>query len=221
MIFNIRAWGPRACWTPIGQRLERYSEFVPRHAAVRGLLRGVLGKREHTWVIHEVHLLKRPRHERELHNELKFDSKPSKPTDPPYFIEGHRTQRSIVYLHDVDYLIKASIRLNASAGPEDNLAKFENMFRYRMEKGQLRRHIYFGTKECVANLELVEDTSVLPAPVDLSEDMGITYFDTDWEDPKEPAYFAPLEIVHGVVTYPTWSEVKLRGFCRTTTQRAG
>ncbi len=217
-MWTIRAWGPRACWTPVGLRMERFSAIAPSHAGCRGLLRGVLGKWGMTWNIHEVSILAPVRRSSEVINELRFEGKSL--TRPTYIDDGQRTQRMTVFLRDVDYLIKASIALTKFADADDSLEKFEAMAERRFRIGQQRRHMYFGTKECMANVELVDDVSELPPPVDVTESLGLSYFDTDWQDPQEPAYFAPLNVVHGVLTYPSWAEVKALNIHRVTSGAA-
>lgn len=209
--WTFRAWGPWACWTPMAFRSERISSLVPSHSAVVGLLRGLLGKWEITWDIHEVRLLAKPRRVAVVGNELKFNQVD---VTKPIIIEKDRTQRTTVFLRDVDIAFDASLRLTPHAGSDDSIQKYEAITERRARTGQLRRQIYFGIRECMANLELVEDPSSLPSPVDLTEDLGISFFDTDWDDPEKPDYFAHLAINKGVVRYPSWEEVKALGICR-------
>lgn len=208
--YLIRAQGAFACWTPVGLRSERSSALVGSHAGWEGLLRGVLGKWSMCWRIHRVALLKTPRRMPVASNEMKFNSVGVNPV----FVENQHTPRTTVFLRDVDYLITASICLSRRAGPDDSIGKFEDMFRRRISRGQQTKSIYFGIRECVAELDLVENVADVPPPVDINEDLGISFYATDWSDPKEPNYFYPLSIRHGVVEYPSWEAVRELGIAR-------
>lgn len=211
MKFKIRATAPFACWTTPSLRSERTSAPVGSHSAWRGTLEGVLSKWAMRFVIHEVELLSVPRWLPVAANEMKFNSVGLN----PIYVEDQHTPRTTVYLRDVDCLVTAGIVLTSKARPgEDTLPKFEEMFLRRMEKGQQRRSIYLGIRQCVAELELVNDRSEAPPRVDYSSNMGLSFFDTDWNDPEAPNYYYPLSIEHGLVRYPTWDEVREYGIKR-------
>ncbi len=208
----IRAEGPWACFTATFFRSERFSNLVGSHAAWAALLKSVFGKRGYRWVVEEVRLLKRPRRIPITSNELKFNS-----CNPRGFtVEDERTsehtQRTTVYLRDVEYLIQAHFELSTEADPDDTIEKGEAMFERRILNGQQFRQAYFGIRECMAFLELADENNLPPTMEDVNEVMGPAYYDTDWEDPERPEYFVPLAVIRGVARYPSWPEVRKHGF---------
>lgn len=213
MHWRIEASGPWALWTPPSFRAERYSQLVGSHDAMAGLLRGVLGHRAMNWTIHSVHILSEPRYLGLTQNELKFDGA------GPYERDARQhTQRRNTYLRDVRYLIEASIALSRHADSGDSIEKFDSMFGERLRKGKQRRQTYFGIRECMALVEPWEGP--LPTAIDLTQELGVCYYGTDFEDPETPQYFAPLSVVNGVVHYPSWDHVRGLGIARRTQRSA-
>jgi CRISPR-associated protein Cas5d len=201
-IWNIRAYGSHAMYTPAGFRAERHSQLIGSHDAMEGLLRGVVGKIEMRWRILEAQLLSPPRPITITQNELTFD------TSPPRR-EQHHTQRRNTYLRNYEILITAHIELSPKAERHDTLDKFNEMFYQRMRRGATWRQTYFGIRECMATLELCEGP--LPQPIPLTQSLGILYYGMDFDDPETPRYFYPMQIVRGVVRYPSWREVRELG----------
>src|SRR5690606_31696296 len=97
----------------------------------------------------------------------------------PVIVDGRTTQRTTVYLRDVEYAIKASMILTKYADPyEDDIRKFEEMFMRRASLGQFYdRRPCMGTSECPADYELFMPGEVIPEAVDRTENYGIVYFD--------------------------------------------
>ena len=207
-IYRIHAYGPYALFNQPAFRSERISSLVPSHSAAVALPRGICGHKALDWIVLSLTLQSKPMFHPMLHNELNFDSNsPNK----PIFIEEARTQRTSVYLRDYDCIIEAQFKLSSKAGPEDNIPKFDQMFRDRLRMGVERRRIYFGTSECKCYLEAAEGPAT---PVDIDSDFGLMFYDVDWDDPETPYYFAPLTMVHGVVRYPSWDVVRKMGIMR-------
>jgi hypothetical protein len=71
----------------------------------------------------------------------------------PYFADEDRAQRNTLALRDVDYVVRAIFVMTERAGPEDNLSKFVEMFRRRLEKGQCHYMPYLGCREFAASVE--------------------------------------------------------------------
>jgi len=207
MNWIIRASGPFAMWTPPAFRSERHSQIIGSHDAGVGLFRGIMGHLAVNWFVTEVHILAEPRYIIITQNELKFNG------PGPYTHEKQHTQRTNVYLRNVDYLFIGHMELSSNANPpEDTIPKFDKMFAERAKRGRQRRQVYFGIRECMALVELHEGP--LPKAIDLTQDLGLSYFGTDFTDPRQPQYFAPLQVKRGVVHYPSWEEVKKWGIMK-------
>jgi hypothetical protein len=159
-----------------------------------------------TWNIREVHILRPPRYLGLTQNELKFDGA------GPYDRSVQHTQRRTTLLRDVGYLIVADLVLSPDATSEDSIRKYNEMCEIRLENGQQRRQTYFGIRECMALVERHEGR--FPKAVDLTQDLGICYYGTDFYADGWPQYYAPLQVDRGIVHYPTWDEVRKLGIKR-------
>lgn len=204
----------------------------PSHGAGDGLLRRILGKKEMQWIIHEARLIQGTRRVAITSNELaSFNSRPlgrfaqgRRPEtnrllghipSPVSRTGGNHTQRTDTYIVKPIIAIRSSIVLTRHAVPgEDSLPKFESMALERLVRGQYFSRPYLGRSECPAFYEYIEDPSTLPAPMDLTQDYGLCYFDQDYAAPGQPLYFAPMRVEHGVILYPSWPEVRKLGIRR-------
>lgn len=188
---------------------DRTTMIVPSHSAVVGILRSVFGKYESRWAIEELAMLSKPRIVPIALNQLQdFSARDGGTVD----VQKRRTQRIWTFLQDPDFVIRARITVGAAAGADDNLLKFDNMIERRLGHGYRQYQPYFGIRECTAHLTHVTDESSLPPPVDVTQDLGMTFYDMDIDDPAQPAYLAPIRIDRGVVRYPSIDEVRKHGF---------
>lgn len=183
----------------------------PTYSSTKGLLRSILGKVEMTHIIHEVLVLSCRGTCALTMNEMKSFPKNS------FYTDDQRTTRTYVHLVDVAIAVVSSIKALPSKDPLDTWEKFDHMFTRRMNKGQFHDSApTLGTKEClVSSFRFTEPGEDL-TPLDVTEDLGLQPFDQDYSDPKEPWYYAPMQIEKGVIKYPSWEEVKKLGLRRDT-----
>jgi CRISPR-associated protein Cas5 subtype I-C len=206
--FSVLFGAKFAFWSNVNTGSDQTSNLVPAHAGGVGAMRGILGKAAMRWRVHEIHLLREPTRLSVCQNELRsFDA----PLGYSVSYEEQRTQRRTGYLRNVEILVQASIYPSASAREDDTQFKFEEMFLRRARSGQWFRKPYLGRRECGAYFELIE--GALPPPVDKSVDYGLAYYDTDY-DGDGKMYFAPLRMENGIVRYPSWTDVRKLGICR-------
>jgi len=99
----------------------------------------------------------------------------------------NRAQRNALLLRDVDYLVDVSFTMTDRAGPEDNLTKFDQMFRRRLEKGQYHMAPYLGCREFPAIVTPARDDD--PKPVALDMDLGRMLLGIDYGKPNRPFFF--------------------------------
>ena len=116
----------------------------------------------------------------------------------PYFADEDRAQRNTLALRDVDYVIRAGFVMTERAGSDDNLTKFVEMFRRRLEKGQCHSTPYFGCREFAASFEQAPPDRAPPA---LSKPLGWMLHDFDFGPPIRPRFFA-AKIENGVLHVP-------------------
>lgn len=178
----LRARGPLACFTRPELKTERVSYPVMTPSAARGILEAVLWKPAIRWRVERIKVLAPIAFTSFRRNEVTdIANGPSSATieyggpHAPLLIEDRRQQRNTVALRDVDYVIEARIELTSRAGEGDNLAKFVDMFRRRVEKGQHFHQPYLGCREFAAEIEPVTDDT--PAPIEETRDLGIMLWD--------------------------------------------
>jgi CRISPR-associated protein Cas5d len=82
-------------------------------------------------------------------------------------------------LRDVAYLIKADIILAPHA--TEDVAKYRDQFRRRVNRGQCYHQPYFGCREFVASFGPPDGTE---PPIDLTDDLGRMLFDLDYATDK-------------------------------------
>jgi CRISPR-associated protein Cas5d len=118
---------------------------------------------------------------------------------PYQLADEDRAQRNTVALRDVDYVIEAHFEMTERAGPADNLTKFVEMFRRRVEKGQHFHQPYLGCRECVADVFPADDA---PDPISDTRDLGWMLHDIDFGSDGNRAVFFQAELRDGVLHVP-------------------
>lgn len=206
-LLSLRARGPTAVFTDPAFKAERVTVPVMTPTAARGLLSSVLWKPAIQWRIERVKVLAPIRFTSFRRNEV--NSKAPMPTMavvrdggiPPVLIaDEDRAQRNTVALRDVDYVIEARFSLTERAGPGDNVAKFVDMFRRRVEKGQHFIPPYLGCREFVA---YVMPADGAPPPIAESRPLGRILWDIEYgpRGRTRPLFF-DAKLVHGVLDVP-------------------
>ena len=206
---SIRVSGPLACFTNPALKVERFSYDVMTPSAARGVLEAVCWKPAIVWRIDRIKVLKPidriAIRRNEVNSRVSTDGAISwmqgdtSPTD--FFADEDRAQRNMVALRDVDYVIEAHFELTAKATENDNVRKFEDMFRRRVEKGQCFQTPYLGCRELVAQFCPAEGH---PEPIQETRALGRMLHDIEFGPPQRPFFFeAKLE--NGVVSVPPWS----------------
>lgn len=203
---RARACGPLACFTRPELKVERVTYPVITPSAARGLLEAILWKPQIQWHIERVLVLAPIRFTSFRRNEV--NSKALMPAKAVirdggkighYFADEDRAQRSTVALRDVDYLIEAHFTLTEKAGPEDSVAKYAEMFKRRLEKGQHFHQPYFGCREFVA--EVVPVVGDL-APIADSRDLGIMLWDIEFGEKRNTPVFFAARLDRGAICVP-------------------
>jgi CRISPR-associated protein Cas5d len=183
-VFALRVRGEYACFTRPEMKVERVSYEVMTPSAARGVLDAIVWKPAIRWHVHQIATLAPIQWTSFRRNEVKDLASPRVPflvADSP----DQRSQRNTLALRDVDYVIQCSFTMTRRAGSRDNVAKFEEMFARRLDKGQHYEPPYLGMREMIAD--------VGPAPeryatIDPGGDrpLGVMFYD-----------FEPVEIGRG------------------------
>jgi CRISPR-associated protein Cas5d len=197
-LVSIRVWGEFACVTRPELKAERVSYPVLTPAAARGILEAVYFEPQMSYLIHEIGVVKRGRWFSFRRNEV---SKVVSFRDAARAMDGaghlatiqagggapDATQRGMLALADVEYLITAEIRLTRRADPpRDNLDKYHDLFVHRATRGKCFHRPYLGCREFDANFAYVPDPSAIQLGVAewaKQENLGLMLYDVF--DPRD------------------------------------
>jgi CRISPR-associated protein Cas5d len=177
---DVKVWGDFACFTRPEMKVERVSYDVITPSAARGVLEAIFWKPEFFWQIREIWVLKPIRHFSILRNEVKSKAVVSTAkgwaeNGGGYFAEDDRAQRHTLALRDVAYVIKADAVLKAHA--TDDVAKYRDQFRRRVDRSQCHAVPYLGCREFTAYFGRPEGSE---QPIDFTDDLGRMLFDIDY-----------------------------------------
>jgi CRISPR-associated protein Cas5d len=204
---SLRASGPLAIFTRPEFKAERMSYPVMTPSAARGLLEAVLWKPAIMWCVLRITVLKPIEFTAFRRNEVNSRAVAPKGSivreggaAPVLYADEDRAQRNTVALRDVDYVIEGRFQLTERAGPGDNVNKFVDMFRRRVEKGQHFHQPYFGCRECVADITPVDGRE---RPIDDTRELGLMLWDIAYSPAGNRPIFFQANLVHGVLEVPT------------------
>jgi CRISPR-associated protein Cas5d len=149
-------------------------------SAARGVLEAIFWKPEFSWQIREIWVLNEIRHFSILRNEVNSKAVISTAqgwaeSGEGYFAEEDRAQRHTLALRDAAYAIKADVVLAAHA--TDDIAKYRDQFRRRVNRGDCHHRPYLGCREFAAFFGPLD---VAERPIQMSDDLGQMLFDIDY-----------------------------------------
>jgi CRISPR-associated protein Cas5d len=193
---SVRVRGDFALFTRPENKVERVTYPVPTPSAARGILEAIYWHPEFTWAVRKIHVLAPVQTFGILRNEVNSKMSPGR-TDP-YFADGDRSQRHSVCLRNVDYLIFADAEPKAHGADH---AKYRDIFRRRVERGQCYHRPALGCREFAADFGPAEGA---PAPVSWTEDLGLVLWDMDYGSGKPPYWprFFRAAVEEGVLSVP-------------------
>lgn len=202
--FRVRAWGDRALFTDPTSRTDPFTYPVPPPSAAAGLLRSIYWHPGLDYQISRVAVFAPFRYDTALLNHIKSKG--------ACVIEDVRTQRYHTFLVDVNYGIEFAIVRYGGTTPVE---KALDILQSRLAKGQHYRQPYFGMREYVAHLELLDgdaewgawqpiaDSMVLPPMPQLRHvpDQRGNSVGNDGIVRRVESRFARPVMRHGVVEY--------------------
>ena len=204
---RLRVSGPLACFTRPEFKAERLSYQVMTPSAARGILEAVLWKPAIVWRVQRIKVLAPIRWIAIRRNEV--NNRAATPAAavvdrggpaPLFLADTSRDQRNTVALRDVDYVIEARFEMTPRAGPDDNPAKFVDMFRRRVERGQHYHQPYLGCREFAAEIAAVDEAT--PRPISVSIDLGMMLHDIIYQQQGNRALFFSAKLEEGVLEVP-------------------
>ncbi len=194
---TIRVWGDFACFTRPEMKVERVSYPVMTPSAARGVLEAVYWEPEMYYLVDTIRIIKRGKwfscRRNEVISVISIDSTKQWITAPEKVSPIHAgggapdgTQRNMLALEDVEYLVTAEVRLtNLADRTRCNLQKYMDQIRRRASSGKCFYRPYLGVREFAANFDFVEDTAAAFAtsgaePIHY-EPLGLMLYDVfDW-----------------------------------------
>lgn len=168
-LVTLRVWGDFACYTRPEMKVERVSYPVITPSAARGILEAVFWEPQMFYLIDSIRVVKRGRwisfRRNEVTKVVSLDSAktwmhaPEKPT--PIQAGGGAsdgTQRNMLALQNVEYLLTAEVRLTPLANrPGDNLGKYLGEIERRARSGKCFHRPGLGMREFAADFEWEPD----------------------------------------------------------------
>ena len=204
-LLEVKVWSEFACFTRPEMKVERVSYPLMPPSAARGVLEAIFWKPEFSWQIREIWVLKPIRHFSILRNEVNnkmvvATAKGWAHGGGGYFADKDRAQRHTLALRNIAYIIKADIVLRPHAN--DDIAKYRDQFRRRVNGGQCHHTPYLGCREFSASFCPPDSND---QPIDYSDDLGRILFDLDYAEDKSgrgiPRFFS-ARLEKGILNVP-------------------
>ena len=181
---SVLVRGDFACFTRPELKVERVSYPVMTPSAARGVLEAIVWKPAMRWRVERIKVLNPIRftgiRRNEVSNAAAMPSRATLDDGGGYEVtvaEARRQQRNTVALRDVAYVIEARIEMTSHAGPGDNLAKFVDMFRRRVERGQCFQQPFLGMREMAADFEAPAGDE---RPIGETRELGLMLWDMEY-----------------------------------------
>ena len=205
-LLEVKVWGDLACFTRPEMKVERVSYPIMTPSAARGVLESIFWKPEFTWEVREIWVLRPIQYFSIMRNEIK--TRQSERTARGWSSDGmgnfsaadDRTQRHTLALRDVSYVIRADTRLRADV--TDDIAKFRDQFRRRVQRGRFFNAPYLGCREFNAFFSPLDGEE---DPIAMSGDLGRMLLNMEFPEGNlgagRPQFF-DAELANGVLRVP-------------------
>lgn len=207
--FCLEVTGDFACFTRPEMKVERVSYDLITPSAARAVFESILWKPAIRWQIRRIEVLRPVRWTSVRRNEVGAVVSTRNVTTAmneghghlALYVEDERQQRAGLILRDVAYRLHADLEFLPDRAPNDNAAKYAEMFRRRASKGQCVNQPYLGCREFAARFRLVDEDGTDPPPVAVMDgDLGWMLYDMDFSNPSDPRpTFFRAQVSRGVV----------------------
>jgi CRISPR-associated protein Cas5d len=202
-LVTMRVWGDFACFTRPEMKVERVSYPVMTPSAARGILEAIFWEPQMYYLIDAIRVVKRGHwfsfRRNEVINVISLDSAktwmkaPDKVT--PIQAGGGApdgTQRNMLALEDVEYLITAEVRLTELSKRNNNLPKYLEEIKRRAQSCKCYHRPALGVREFAADFEWEEDAQA-------ALERRTTELESDWRHYEEELGLILYDVfaVHG------------------------
>jgi CRISPR-associated protein Cas5d len=164
---TVRVWGDYACFTRPEMKVERVSYPVITPSAARGVLEAIFWEPQVVYLIDAIRIIRKGRWFSFRRNEVistigGAQTWMKDPSKVSYIEAGggakDGTQRNMLALQDVEYLITAEVRLSKlGEGAPHGLPKYLNEIERRARGGKCFHRPCLGVREFAADFDWVED----------------------------------------------------------------
>ncbi|MEI6647170.1 MAG: type I-C CRISPR-associated protein Cas5c [bacterium] len=166
---TLRVWGDFACFTRPEMKVERVSYPVITPSSARGIFEAVFWEPEMYYLIDTIHIVKRgswfSTRRNEVTSVISLDNAKQWMKSPEKVSPIHAgggaadgTQRNMLALRDVEYLITAEVKLTKLADPTRcNIGKYLGQIKRRASSGKCFHRPCLGVREFDACFEYEED----------------------------------------------------------------
>lgn len=180
-------------------KVERVSYDCMTPSAARGILEAIYWHRGLKYKIDKIYVLNPIKFANIRRNEVKSKILASKVLEVAQTGKGNLyistkddiAQRASMVLKDVHYIVDAHFIMKADEiNPTDNEAKFAEIFRRRLKKGQCFHTPYLGCREFPAIVSPYEGEEIHTA-YEGEKDLGFMLYDMDYskKDEINPCFF--------------------------------
>lgn len=168
-LVHVRVWGDFACFTRPEMKVERVSYPLMTPSAARGIMEAIFWEPQIHYLIASIRIIKRGRWFSVRRNEvmskisLRNVQQWMHTPDEVVFIEAgggaaNGTQRNMLALEDVEYVITAEARLTEVGERAGcNLRKYIEEIKRRASSGKCFHRPYLGVREFTADFDLETD----------------------------------------------------------------
>ena len=191
-LVSLRVWGDHACFTRPEMKVERVSYAMMTPSAARGILEAIFWEPQIYYLIDSIRVIKKGKWFSFRRNEVTavigaIQSWMKSPEKVSYIEAGggasDGTQRNMLALQEVEYLITAEIRLSqlGQSSPH-GITKYVEEIKRRASQGKCFHRPYFGVREFAADFELIENAEAElqtrnPNWQKHGEDLGLMLYD--------------------------------------------
>ena len=198
---TVKVWGDLACFTRPEMKVERVTYPCMTPSAARGILEAIFWKPEFTWQVREIWLLKPVLYFSMTRNEIGDPQSPGSDAarGGHYYADEHREQRHTLALRDVAYVIVADPVLRTHA--TDDIAKYRDQFRRRVQKGQFFHQPCFGCREFHVFFETANGDKPIPDSFEIGPMLFDLAYNPDKSGRGRPVFF-DAKVERGILKIP-------------------
>lgn len=188
-LINVRVWGDYACFTRCEFKIERVSYPMMTPSAARGILEAIFWKPQMLYLIDSIKVIKRGvwtsfrRNEVTKRISLSQAKSAMAGTGEVSTIKAgggaaDATQRNMLALQDVEYIITAEVALS-ELGKHSNqvLPKYKEEIERRVRSGKCFHRPSLGVREFSADFDWVENPNDFSPETTWNEELGLMLYD--------------------------------------------